>query len=58
MITIFIDESGTLPDQKDKYIVISAVATNKLKEAKNVISKVLASLRQRKIRVKELKFYY
>ena len=58
MSTIFIDESGTLPDLKDKYIVIAGVGVKKIKEAKNIISKILASLRQRKVKVKELKFYY
>ena len=55
---IFIDESGTLPDPKDKFIVISGVGVKKIKEAKNLINRIMASLCQRKIRIKELKFYY
>jgi len=58
MLNIFIDESGTLPDPKDKFIVVSAVSVRKIKEAKNLMSRILASLRQRKIKIKELKFYY
>lgn len=58
MLTIFIDESGTLPDPKDKFIVICAVGVKKIKETENIFSKILNSLRQRKIRVKEIKFYY
>jgi len=55
---IFIDESGTLPDPKDKFIVISGVGVKRIKEAKNLINRIMTSLRQRKIRIKELKFYY
>lgn len=58
MLYVFIDESGTLPDPKDKFIVISGVGVKKIKEARNLISRVLDSLRQRKIRIKEVKFYY
>jgi len=58
MLTIFIDESGTLPDPKDKFIVICGVGVNRIKKADNIISRILFSLRQRKIRIKELKFYY
>jgi len=58
MLTIFIDESGTLPDPKDKFIVICGVGVKKMKEAENIISQILASLRRRKIRIREIKFYY
>lgn len=58
MLTIFIDESGTLPDPKDKFIVICGVGVKKIKEAENIISRILISLRRRKIRIKEIKFYY
>jgi len=58
MLTIFIDESGTLPDPKDKFIVICGVGVRQTKEAKNIISRILSSLRQRKIRIKEIKFYH
>jgi len=58
MLTIFTDESGTLPDLKDKFIVICGVGIKKIKEAKNIISRILASLRRRKIKIKEIKFYY
>jgi len=55
---ILIDESGTLPDPKDKFIVIVGVGVRKIKEANNLISRILKSLRQRKIRIREVKFYY
>jgi len=58
MITIFIDESGTLPDPKDKFIVICGVGVERIKEAENIFSRIRASLRQRKIKVQEIKFYY
>jgi len=55
---ILIDESGTLPDPRDTYIVIAAVGLEDIKEGKHVVSKVLQSLRERKVRIAELKFYY
>lgn len=55
---IFIDESGTLPDVKDKFIVIAGVGAENIKDAKDLVSRVLKSLRQQKIRIKELKFYH
>ena len=58
MIYLFVDESGTLPDIKDKYVVISGVGVKKIKEAENLISRILSSLRKRKIKIKEVKFYY
>jgi len=58
MLTIFIDESGTLPDPKDKFIVICGVGVEKIKEAENIFSRIRTSLRQRKIKVQEIKFYY
>lgn len=58
MFTIFIDESGTLPDPKDKFIVICGVGVRKIKEAENIFSRISTSLRRRKIRIEEIKFYY
>lgn len=55
---VFIDESGTLPDPKDKFIVICGVGVKKIKEAENIFSRIRISLRQRKIKVQEVKFYY
>ena len=57
-LTIFIDESGTLPDPRDKFVVICGVGVRQTKEAKNIISRILSSLKQRKIRIKEIKFYH
>lgn len=58
MLTIFIDESGTLPDPKDKFIVVCGVGVKKIKEAENIFSRISASLQKRKIKIKEIKFYY
>jgi len=59
-LTIFIDESGTLPDRNDKFIVVSAVIVKQIREAGNLIDRVLKSLRQTKesLKLKELKFYH
>lgn len=57
-LVIFIDESGTLPDPKDRFIVICGVGVRKIKEAQNIISRILFSLRQRKVEIKEIKFYH
>ena len=54
--TIFIDESGTLPDIKDRVIVIAAVGTN----TPIVIDDIFKTLQKKeKLRKKtgELKFY-
>ena len=58
MLTILIDESGTLPDPRDKFIVVSGVGIRKIKEAQNIYSRILTSLRQRKIQLEEIKFYH
>lgn len=58
MLTVFIDESGTLPDVNDKFIVICGVVVDELKEAKNIFSRILKSLKQRKINIQEIKFYH
>ena len=42
---IFIDESGTLPDPNDKFIIICGVEVKQLKDAENIFSKVLNSLK-------------
>jgi len=57
MLTVFIDESGTLPDPKDRFIVLCGVGIKKIKEAENIISRTLTSLRRRKTKVQEIKFY-
>ena len=54
---VLVDESGTLPDPKDKFIVIAGVRVKRIREAEDLISRTLKSLRQRKIQLKELKFY-
>lgn len=57
MITVFIDESGTLPDAKDKFVAVCGVAVLQPKEAENIFSRILNSLRQRNIKIDEIKFY-
>jgi len=58
MLTIFIDESGTLPDPKDKFVVICGVGVKRIKEAENIFTRILTSLKRRKIRIREIKFYH
>ncbi len=57
MINILIDESGTLPDPKDKFIVICGVLVKQIKKAENIFSRVLNSLKLSKISLSEIKFY-
>jgi len=55
---ILIDESGTLPDPNDKFIVVAAITFDRIKESENLIGRALESLRQSKKELKEIKFYY
>ena len=57
-LTIFMDESGTLPDPRDEFIVICAVYVKNLKEGRSIISRSLETLRKTKKPIKEIKFYY
>lgn len=54
-ITVFIDESGTLPDPKDKIIVVAAVAT----EAPETIDAIIKLVKKKGLKKQsgELKFY-
>lgn len=55
-LTIFIDESGTLPDTKDKVIVVAAVGTS----TPSVIDEIFKTLQKKrdiKKNTGELKFY-
>ena len=47
-ISIFIDESGTLPDPKDKIIVVAAVGSKTPDKILEVNKKVRKRLKQRK----------
>ena len=58
MTTIFIDESGTLPDLNDKFVVICGVTVKKIKEAQNIFSRISGSLKSSGINLKEIKFYH
>ena len=53
-ITVFIDESGTLPDPKDKVVVIAAVGTQLSQDLRRLAQKVREKT---KIRSGEVKFY-
>jgi hypothetical protein len=51
MITVFIDESGTLPDLNDKFVVICGVAVRQIKEAQNIFSRISGSLKSSKVKL-------
>ena len=55
-VSIFIDESGTLPDPKDKVIVLAAVSTENINKIDTLIKQIKKRGRYRKI-TGELKFY-
>lgn len=55
-VTLFVDESGTLPDPKDKVIVVAAVGTYLPKEIEAIIKTVRKKGRFKKP-VGEIKFY-
>jgi len=55
-ITIFIDESGTLPDKKDKVIIVAAVGTSSSEKIETIIKTVKKRGKFRKA-TGELKFY-
>ena len=55
-ITVFIDESGTLPDPNDKVIIIAAVGTD-IPEKINVIIKEIRKKGKFRKQTGELKFY-
>lgn len=62
-MVIFIDESGTLPDVKDKYIVITALVSYNPIELKNILPKFrrkipTKGLRKKERVLRELKFHY
>jgi len=54
-ITIFIDESGTLPDPKDKVVIIAAVGTKLVSQLTAVPKAVRKSPKGKKL--PEIKFY-
>ncbi|MBU1200231.1 DUF3800 domain-containing protein [Patescibacteria group bacterium] len=54
-ITIFIDESGTLPDPKDKVVIVAAVGTNIISQLTSV-TKTIRKTRDAK-KLSEIKFY-
>lgn len=58
ILNVYADESGTLPDPNDKFVVLAAVIIPSIKAGQNIIQKTLVGLRQLKVRVPELKFYH
>jgi len=56
--SILVDESGTLPDPNDKCIIIAGIGIKGEKDAENIITRAMKTLRRRKRRIRELKFYY
>lgn len=58
-ISILIDESGTLPDPKDKVIIMAAVGVNAQEALLSVLKKVRKSMRcdKKEKAVSEIKFY-
>ena len=59
-ITIFIDESGTLPDPKDKVVIVAAVGTKLPDKLLEIEKKIRKGLRQQKKKdnIAEIKFYH
>lgn len=60
---IFIDESGTLPDIADKYIVVAALISYNTEELRNILPKFRKKIptkgsRKREKILRELKFHY
>jgi len=56
---IFIDESGTLPDPKDKIIIVAAVGVDVVDDLLDVIKKVRSQIQSNKKekQISEIKFY-
>ena len=56
-ITIFIDESGTLPDPEDKVVIVAAVGTKSPEKLMKVSKSVRKFLKSSKKNMTEIKFY-
>lgn len=56
-ITIFIDESGTLPDPKDDVVVVAAVGTELPQKLAKISRLVRKYLTPKKKNISEIKFY-
>ncbi|MFH1601458.1 MAG: DUF3800 domain-containing protein [Candidatus Shapirobacteria bacterium] len=55
-ITIFIDESGTLPDPKDPVIIVAAVGTSLVEKLRKILNNTKKTLKKG-CRYSEIKFY-
>lgn len=55
---VLLDESGTLPDPRDKYIVVGAIGLSDIKKGIGVLKNITSSLRKKEAKITELKFYY
>lgn len=56
-ISIYIDESGTLPDIKDKVIILAAVGSTNSGEILDIIKSLRKDLKNKKELTEEIKFY-
>lgn len=54
---IFIDESGTLPDKNDSFVVVTAIATDDPRKLSEVSNFVRKNLKKSKKAPSEIKFY-
>ncbi len=57
--TIFIDESGTLPDPKDKIVIVAAVGVDNPSEIFDINNKVRKKIKflKKEKEIPEIKFY-
>lgn len=56
-VTVFIDESGTLPDPKDQVVIVAAVSTSIPKSLLKPSKSARKYLKNAKKRLSEIKFY-
>jgi hypothetical protein len=56
-IYIFIDESGTLPDTRDKYFILSAVTTREQRDLVEIANKLRKSSSKKHKVMSEIKYY-
>jgi len=56
-ITIFIDESGTLPDPKDQVVIVAAIGTNIPNKLTHITKVTRKYLRKSNKNISEIKFY-
>lgn len=58
-ITIYIDESGTLPDANDKVVILAAVSSDTQEVLLNIFNKIKRQIKFKQSKnLPEIKFYY